>query len=338
MAALTAPYCNDSVIAAARAARIEDIAVALMPHGARLRRSGHHLVGPCPVCGGTDRFRITPAKNLWHCRRDCARGGDTIALMMHARRLSFPEAVAALASEKFVERPSGAPPSRPTPCPQTLRGPREDPQRGVTSLVRHLWNQAGPIAGTPGEAWLGKRGIRLNDVPEGGGLRYHPTCPYGPGRTMPCILARLTDAVTGQWCGLHRRALAPPPGSPKTMTLGSLGGAVVRLWPDEDVTMGLVIGEGVETVLAAATAIEWRHTLLQPAWACTTAGNLGSFPVLPGIEALTILADHDGAGVEAAKRCTRRWADAGREVTALVPALAGTDFNDIVAGRARDDA
>jgi Toprim domain len=147
---------------------------------------------------------------------------------------------------------------------------------------------------------------------------------------MPCILGRFTDVLTNASRGLHRRVITPDV-VPKTMALGPIGGAVVRLWPDEDVTHGLVIGEGVETVLAAATGIEHRGTLLQPAWACTVAGNVESFPVLAGVEALTILADADanGRGQRAVRRCAERWAANGCEVTILTPRELG-DFNDIV--------
>ena len=86
--------------------------------------------------------------------------------------------------------------------------------------------------------------------------------------------------------------------------LGSQG--VVRVSPDEDVTHGLGIAEGVEDALAIL-ASGW-----EPVWAATSAGMIERFPVLPGIECLTIFADNDGAGVTAAQACAERWAD--REV------------------------
>ena len=70
---------------------------------------------------------------------------------------------------------------------------------------------------------------------------------------------------------------------------GPKAGGGVKMTGDADVTMGLAIGEGIETTL---TALVTGH----PAWALLDAGNLAAFPVLPGIESLTILADHDEAG------------------------------------------
>jgi hypothetical protein len=164
-------------------------------------------------------------------------------------------------------------------------------------------------------------------VPEHGGLRLHPRCPW-QGGTKPCVIGRFTTALGNEPKGIWRRPLT----GEKPMTLGPMAGCVIRLWPDEAVELGLVIGEGVETVLAAATQITHRGTLLQPAWAACTAGNLESFPVLSGIEAITILVDNDasGTGQKAAAKCAALWKAAGREVTRLTPKISGSDFNDVV--------
>src|SRR5262249_62196051 len=114
--------------------------------------------------------------------------------------------------------------------------------------------------------------------------------------------------------------------------LGPTRGAVIRLWPDEDVTTGLVIGEGVETTLSVATRFVYRNTLLRPAWAAASAGNLENFPVLPGVETLMILADNDanGRGQDAARQCEARWVKAGCEAITFTPNKPDSDFNDAV--------
>src|SRR5262249_43274015 len=159
--------------------------------------------------------------------------------------------------------------------------------------------------------------IELATVPDHGGLRFHPRCPWQNGETMPCVVARFTDALTGEPGGIHRR----PINSDMARSLGRTKGCVIRLWPDELVTPGLVLGEGAGTVLAAAPRIQHRGTLLQPAWACGYAGNLENFPVLAGIESLTLLVDNDASttGQGAAWCCAQRWNAAGREVTRLIP-------------------
>ena len=71
---------------------------------------------------------------------------------------------------------------------------------------------------------------------------------------------------------------------------------------------------------------------MRPAWATGDAGHLAKFPALPGIEALTVLVDHDenGHGQRATAECARRWVAAGREVTQLIPRIPGKDFADLV--------
>ena len=59
---------------------------------------------------------------------------------------------------------------------------------------------------------------------------------------------------------------------------------------------------------------------------------LGNLPVIPGVDRLIILVDHDlnGAGQTAAMRCTERWTRAERSVVRLKPTRPGADFNDLV--------
>src|ERR1700736_4543832 len=38
---------------------------------------GANLKGPCPICGGEDRFSVNFAKSVFNCR-GCGMGGDTI--------------------------------------------------------------------------------------------------------------------------------------------------------------------------------------------------------------------------------------------------------------------
>jgi hypothetical protein len=104
---------------------------------------------------------------------------------------------------------------------------------------------------------------------------------------------------------------------------------VVKTWPANGAGQ-LVVGEGIETVLAAATRISYRGAPLTPAWSAVAKGGLGRLPVLSGVERLIILVDHDFAGKAAAACCAERWNRAGRTVVRLTPKRAGTDFNDLI--------
>ena len=111
----------------------------------------------------------------------------------------------------------------------------------------------------------------------------------------------------------------------------SLGGAgrpgIIRLSPDDEVLTGLHIAEGLETALSAMM-MDFR-----PMWATGSAGTMAKFPVLDGIECLTIFADNDSEKqIQAGKqrsRAAQRWRAARREVLVFEPLEPG-DLNDIV--------
>jgi putative DNA primase/helicase len=65
--------------------------------------------------------------------------------------------------------------------------------------------------------------------------------------------------------------------------LGVVHDAAMML--DSRVDSTLTIGEGVETALAA------RQLGFRPAWAFGSVGAIGRFPLIPGIEELTILGE-----------------------------------------------
>src|SRR5262245_62593717 len=82
----------------------------LARRGHRLKPAGHELVGPCPVCGGRDRFAVHTKKRVWNCR-GCGRGGDVIDLVKHLDGGTTTEAVRTLTG--MSARPTS--PTRPTP-------------------------------------------------------------------------------------------------------------------------------------------------------------------------------------------------------------------------------
>jgi hypothetical protein len=190
--------------------------------------------------------------------------------------------------------------------------------------LARIWSEARPIGGTLAEPYL--RGRCITALPDGheNCLRFHPRVVFGKDgdvwRFAPCLLALVRDAISDKPVGLQRIGLTADGRKLDRKALGSIGGGVVKLDDDAAVETGLVIAEGVETALSARL-IEHRGTLLRPIWATLNAGNLENFPVLSGIETLTIVADRDenGRGQGAAAKCAGRWCAAGREVITLTP-------------------
>ena len=72
-----------------------------------------------------------------------------------------------------------------------------------------------------------------------------------------------------------------------------------------------------------------------PAWSAIDAGGIARFPVLPGIERLTIIVDNDigGAGQRAASATRARWEAAGLRVRTVMPSTPGHDANDVLIAR-----
>jgi DNA polymerase len=205
----------------------------------------------------------------------------------------------------------------------------QDKEKNRARALR-LWGQTVPILGTLAARYLSEvRRIDLDALPTtiDQVLRFHPRCPFGAGARHSCLVALMRDAITDAPTGIHRIALTPEGRKIERRMLGCAG--AVKLWPAGSI---LVVGEGIETVLAAATRILYCDALLQPAWALLNEGALGRFPVLIGAEKLIILVDNDlnGVGQGAADTCAERWRRAGRTVIRLTPKRADTDFNDLL--------
>ena len=180
---------------------------------------------------------------------------------------------------------------------------------------------------TVGASYLQARGCAL--PPQDGDLRFHPALRHPvTGYVGPALVALVTHAETRAPLTLHRtwvqadgrKADCDPP----RMLLGqhSKKHGVIRLWPDECVTYGLAVTEGIETALALARTYT-------PVWSCIDAGNLAALPALRGIQTLIIGADHDSAGLKAATACADRWSAAGVDVRVIAPGAERADWADV---------
>jgi DNA polymerase I-like protein with 3'-5' exonuclease and polymerase domains len=204
----------------------------------------------------------------------------------------------------------------------------QDDKEKSRALALRLWGQSVPIAGTTAARYLSDiRGVDLAELPPDidGALRFHPRCPFGSGVRHPCLIALMRNATTDTPTGIQRVALTPEGSKIDRRMLGYAG--AVKLWPAGS---QLVVGEGLETVLAAATRVLYRDAPLRPAWSLLSAGALERLPVLPSVKRLIALVDHDSAGKNSAAICASRYQRAGRTVVRLTPTRKGADFNDLV--------
>ena len=261
----------------------------------------------CPACAKDKR---PVDRTLGVTLRD---NGEGVA---HCHRCHAVETHRPTRPARTNRRPAPARPAPPPPPP-----PATHPRLSDQGLA--LWRTCQPLAGTA-PAYLHARRCRI--PPKDGHLRWHPRLRHPSGYVGPALVALITDTLTREPLSLHwtwgqadgRKAEVQPPRL--LLARHRKQGGVIRLWPDEAVTTGLGVAEGIESALSLA----WGF---MPVWACIDAGNLAALPVLAGIEHLTVAADNDSAGQAAAQTCATRWAAAGRTISVTVQRQ--NDLNDL---------
>lgn len=127
--------------------------LSLVGQDTRLRKvattAGGEYAGPCPFCGGRDRFRVQPEKGRWWCRRcgDGARWEDAIAYIRKRDGVDFAEACRLLGASESEMGTGALPWRRP---PDRLRRAPTQPAR-IESVSRLATELAEDQVPTP--AW-----------------------------------------------------------------------------------------------------------------------------------------------------------------------------------------
>jgi hypothetical protein len=98
---------HDTWVARARETPIETV---IMSRGVKLRGNVDRC-GPCPKCGGDDRFSINTKKQCFNCR-SCGARGDVIALVEHLDNCDFIAACTKLAGPRPNGKNYGAEPRK----------------------------------------------------------------------------------------------------------------------------------------------------------------------------------------------------------------------------------
>lgn len=292
------PEMDDWVASARQVACSDEIA----RRSVKLKRSGSELVGPCPACGGDDRFSINLRKNVFHCRKSGA-GGDAIALVMYLDGADFLGACETLTGEP---PPKGEAGRRADPALQEQRRREADAhaaQRARDENVyrdreirraQDIWRDAGKLSGSIAEIYLKFRGLV---VPPGAKLRCVSRLAYwhrfddGTWHEIhhgPALVGAI-QGPDGRFCGVHctyidpRLATAtgkaeiahPETGEllPAKKVRGSAKGGHIHLGGSLDARM-LIAGEGIETTLTPATVFG-ADEAGRLYWATVSLGNMG---------------------------------------------------------------
>lgn len=315
--------------------------------GAKLKRAGREWIGPCPLCGGTDRFSINVQKGIFNCRG--AVGGDVIKMVEHIDGVSFMQACEALTGEP---PPSGN--SKPLSASEKeLREKRrreneaaqrardaeqERYQDNTREAAQAIWDASQPIAGTLAETYLRSRGIVLDQYPDV--LRFHSALPYpGKPKPYPALVCRVDD-VMGKLTALWRIYLREDGRKADVPTvklgLGPAGGGAVRVG---GIASHVAIAEGVESALGAWLLL--GQTI--PVWSALSTSGLVGFEVPLGVSRVTVMPDGDRplkkhgnefipaepAGRKAAQGLFARLTEEGVRASLAAEPPPGKDYNDL---------
>lgn len=274
--------------------------------------TGKH--GPCPACGGTDRFRFDDkgGKGTFFC--NACGAGDGFKLLSLVKGLSFAQAAELI-------RPIVG--ELPTCRPAKARDPNS-----IRQALRTVWESGQPL--TPSDLasrYLSARGVT---VPQCANLRFAASIAVRdhPSKSrLPALLALVRDRegnpVTIHRTYLEGAAKANMP-QPRRLMPGSLPkGSAIRLAHHQGV---LGVAEGLET----ACAVMDRFGV--PCWSVINATMLAEFVWPADVTELRIFSDNDTnfAGQAAAYRLAHRAKTARKPIPVSVdiPPTPGADWLD----------
>jgi DNA primase len=286
--------------------------------------------GPCPLCGGTDRFFINVRKQCFYCR-GCDRGGDVIAFVQFFDRCDFIEACKRLSRE-------------PPPPASMVEEARRRKQRDaaeidqMVAVSRQRWRQTTALSGTLGECYLRDvRCIALDVWPAT--LRFHRGLFHREARRhFPAIVAPVQNAA-GEFRGIWRIFLDPEttdkaPVEEPRLGLGEIAGNMVRLTP---IGPEVVVSEGIESGLAALMADPSRSHI-----AALSASHMRRLKLPECVRSAILVEENDlpdklgrRASPDAVRAFSSRLIAEGRRVSIARPPQGAKDFNDCLLEKAR---
>jgi putative DNA primase/helicase len=266
--------------------------------------------GPCPLCGGKDRFRFDDkdGSGSYYCN-GCGAG---VGIIMLRKLHRWDHATACHEIDKVL----GSEPISPKPA-SSSKGSRAD---RLGRLERVIAEATDPEIVN---GYISARGLNVVPTVLRGhrSLAFHDDGGRFVGR-FPAIVAPVIGP-DGKLQSVHRTYVADLPKRKKIMPpLDTIRGGAVRLF-DVDDEMG--IAEGIETAIACTELFEI------PSWAAISAGGMESFEPPAGINRVHIFGDNDGnfAGQKAAFVLAHRLArDIAVEVS--VPLKPGADWLDML--------
>lgn len=240
----------------------------LIEQDSRVRRvaatDGGEWAGPCPSCGGADRFRAWPhAERPHYWCRSCGKHGDTIQYLRDFRGMTFQEAQREVGQ---VREGSVAPQRIPPPAP-----PAEPPSAQWQAAARAFAEQARAIlwsaAGERALAYLREKRGLSDETIRAAGLGYCPKASHVPaspwgldgeevwlprGVTIPC------EVEGALWYVKVRRPRSADPTTGEVDELAAYVGADTR-WKDGTAGPKYLCPRGYRAALFGTGALAARR-------------------------------------------------------------------------------
>lgn len=289
--------------------------------------------GPCPACGGKDRFRFDnkDGRGGYYCN-GCG-AGDGFKLLVKVHGWDFRTAI-----ERVME---AAGLRNSAPIRSASIAPRPEPAQPATTApparVIRLLKLSCAISDCPDAIdYLSSR--KLWPLSELCMLRAHPSVEYfDAGQRVGRYSALVADVrdLAGELVTTHVTYLADGrklAGHEPRKILSPMAGresCAVRLYAISGDFMG--IGEGLETCIAASIL----HDDV-PVWSALNTSLLAKFTPPASIKRLLVFADRDEAGLTAACRLLERL-QGKVHVEIRTPPAPHKDWNDVLTNNGRTE-
>lgn len=275
--------------------------------GINVKRNAH---GPCPLCGGRDRFRFDDldGRGTYYCNQ-CGAGNG---VQLVQKKTNWPMR---RVFEEIVKMVGDA-----EPLP--VQEKRDDAEKRKR-LLNETWTAGRNVSqdDTAGEYIHKRTGLKVFPSV----LRFHPALYHAETKSNhPALIAKVTD-IDNKPIALHRTWMAEVTPK-KKVTAGPIpAGAAIRLFPYEE---ALGIAEGIETAISA-----WAIFNI-PTWAAISANMMEKWEPPKIVKKVFIFGDndHNFTGQLSAYRLAHRLRqnEALEIVKVVIPNIVGADWNDVL--------